>query len=170
MSATTTLRIPGGRSRRLLKPPEFLPLELRVRLLANGKAGHARDHIPVVKFFDPAGPATWLITEIRPDDPDVIYGLIHDARMERSPTLGYASLSDLRNGHGPSRDPVERDPHFAPRYPLSVYFAAARILGNVSEDTEILYLIASGLGVIPVPSRATSASRRSSKWARSRAP
>ena len=47
---------------------------LHRRLLANG-ARPGADHAPVLKLFDPAGPATWLFTEMDPADPDRLFGL-----------------------------------------------------------------------------------------------
>ncbi|MBY0509006.1 MAG: DUF2958 domain-containing protein [Rhodospirillaceae bacterium] len=150
--ATTTIKTVRTRSvlhTRRLKPAEFLPRSIHTRLLAHGKAGHACDHIPAVKFFDPGGESTWLLTEIRPDDPDIAYGLIHDSRIEKGPTLGYVSLAYLKAGHGRLANPIERDTYFAPRHALSVYFTAARLIGHVSEDIELLYLVAVGLGAMP---------------------
>ena len=33
------------------------------------------DFYPVVKLFNPSGAATWLLTEIEPDDNDIAWGL-----------------------------------------------------------------------------------------------
>ena len=44
-----------------MKPPEFLPKDLRARLVANGAQGREFDHVPVVKIIDPLGPGTWLL-------------------------------------------------------------------------------------------------------------
>lgn len=37
--------------------------ELREQLLANGRQ-RDRDHVPVVKFFNPLGDGVWLSTEL----------------------------------------------------------------------------------------------------------
>ena len=124
--------------------------EIRARLIANGKAGRQLDHVPVVKIIDPGSPATWLFTELRPDDPDMLYGLIHDERNERSPTLGYASLARLSSDYGRFREPLQCDPDFAPRYPLSVYATAARLIGRITCEPETLYLVATSLHIRPV--------------------
>src|SRR3546814_20959317 len=57
--------------------PEFLPVCLRERLLANGRISLERDHdpLPVVQFFTPDAWATWLLTELDPDHPDIAFGL-----------------------------------------------------------------------------------------------
>ena len=44
---------------------------LREQLLANGARRDA-DHVPVLKLFNPVGAATWLITEMDPDDNDYL--------------------------------------------------------------------------------------------------
>ena len=69
----------------------MLPKHLYERLLANGQASleTERDHTPVVKFFDPAGAATWLISELSPGDPDILFGLC-DLGM------GFPELGDVR--------------------------------------------------------------------------
>lgn len=52
--------------------------ELRAQLLANGRqslADEGFDPPPVVKLFTPDAGATWLLTEIDPDDEDHAFGL-----------------------------------------------------------------------------------------------
>ena len=44
----------------------------RQRLLANGQ--NRGDHVPVVKFFNPVGAATWLLSELD-EDGDTLFGL-----------------------------------------------------------------------------------------------
>ena len=41
---------------------DLLTPELREQLLANGR-NRDGNHVPVVKWFNPAGAATWLITD-----------------------------------------------------------------------------------------------------------
>ena len=53
----------------------LIPNDIRARLLANGSAERESDHVPVVKLFDPCGAATWLLTEMMPDQPDLLFGL-----------------------------------------------------------------------------------------------
>ena len=133
-----------------MKKPVLISAKVRARLIANGKRGRELDHVPVVKIIDPGSPATWLLTEIRPDDPDVVYGLLHDVRNERSPELGYTSLAALASSHGRFREPLECDPDFAPRYPVSVYAKAARLIGRITCEPETLYLVGTALGIRPV--------------------
>ena len=47
--------------------------DLRDRLLTNGWQRDI-DHVPVVKFFNPVGAATWIITELEADG-DTLFGL-----------------------------------------------------------------------------------------------
>ena len=51
----------------------LLTPELHDRLLANGRLRDV-DHVPVVKFFNPVGAATWLATELDADN-DTLFGL-----------------------------------------------------------------------------------------------
>lgn len=51
----------------------LLTPELHERLLANGRQCDV-DHVPVVKFFNPLGAATWLATELD-EDGDTLFGL-----------------------------------------------------------------------------------------------
>lgn len=86
----------------------------RQQLLANGKASHEAgdmvDHRPVVKLFTPDANATWLLTELYPDNPDLAFGLC-DLGMG-FPELGYVSLAELVSVRGPLGLPIERDLHF----------------------------------------------------------
>jgi hypothetical protein len=107
---------------------DLLIAEDRDRLLANALAPEA-DHCPVAKFFSPDANATWLITEVDPDDPDRLFGLC-DLGLG-SPELGYISLAELKAFRGPLGLPVERDGHFISSMPLSRYADEARIKGRI---------------------------------------
>ena len=133
-----------------MKKPVLIPAQARARLIANGKQGRELDHVPVVKIIDPGSPATWLLTEIRPDDPDMVYGLIHDFRNEQTPELGYLSLARLASDYGRLGEPLRCDPDFAPRYPVSVYRTAAHLIGRITCEPETLYLVATSLGIRPM--------------------
>ena len=103
---------------------------LRKRLLANG-ARPGGDPAPVLKLFDPGGPAVWLFTGMDPDGPDRLFGLCDTGRGH--PELGTASLAELARVRGRSGLPLERDRCFTARAPLSVYAAAARRSGRIVE-------------------------------------
>ena len=109
---------------------QLVTAELRRRLLANGARRDA-GHVPVLKLFDPCGAATWLFAEMRPDDPDTLFGLCDLGHG--FPELGDASLAEIAAVRGPFGLGIERDLHFAGRYPLSVYAAAARSAGRIVE-------------------------------------
>jgi hypothetical protein len=106
-------------------------------LLRNGAPAHRdQDHPPVVKLFTPDAIATWLLSEIDPEQPDLAFGLC-DLGMG-FPELGYVSLSALQELHGPLGLPVERDRHFVGRHPMSIYLEAARRQWSIVTDEKIL--------------------------------
>lgn len=107
---------------------QLLTPELQARLLANGAA--PGDHLPVVKFFNPIGAATWLFSELEADG-DVLFGLC-DLGFG-CPELGSASLSEIAGVRLPLGLGIERDIHFAPTHPLTVYAEAARRVGHITE-------------------------------------
>jgi hypothetical protein len=121
-----------------------IPQHLYERLVANGHAPDGTDHVPVIKFFDPAGAATWLITEVSSTDPDQLFGLC-DLGMG-FPELGYVSLSELKSTKNRLGIPLERDLFFAARYPLSVYAEAARRAERITESETDLADAAKALG------------------------
>ncbi|CAE7537057.1 unnamed protein product, partial [Symbiodinium sp. CCMP2456] len=79
----------------------------RARMLAKGRENAARidadgdthDFWPVVKLFCPWGAATWLLSELDPDEPDIAFGLC-DLGMG-SPELGSVRLSEIAAIRGP---------------------------------------------------------------------
>jgi hypothetical protein len=88
------------------------------------------DFKPVVKLFNPCGAATWLLTEIDPDENERAFGLC-DLGMG-SPELGYVWLAELREIKlmGGALY-IERDEHFDADKMLSEYAAEARKLGRI---------------------------------------
>ena len=122
----------------------LLPDDLRAQLRANAAAHHdvmqhgaiqhgtqEPDPLPVVKFFNPVGAATWLATELDSDG-DTLFGLA-DLGLG-SPELGSFSLSEIASVRLRFGLTIERDLHFAPRFPMSVYAEAARHMGFIAED------------------------------------
>ena len=112
-----------------MRAPKLLTAAHLDQLLANALAGDA-DHHPVVKLFIPDANATWLISEIDPDDPDRLFGLC-DLGLG-SPELGYVSLAELTALRGRLGLPVERDRQFIANKPLSAYADEARVKGRIS--------------------------------------
>jgi len=108
--------------------------EQRVQLLANGEAaarGEERDPLPVVKLFTSDAQATWLLTELDPQDGDTAFGLC-DLGFNCL-ELGYVRLSELECIRGPLNLPVERDLYFKPTRTLSEYAKLARAKGSITD-------------------------------------
>jgi hypothetical protein len=62
-----------------------------------------------VKFFTPDSNWTWYASEF--DGKDLFFGLVDGFETE----LGYFSLKELQEVHGPMRLAIERDQHFEPK-------------------------------------------------------
>jgi hypothetical protein len=77
------------------------------------------DFYPVVKLFTPDGAATWLLSEIFPDDPDIAFGLC-DLGVG-CPEFGTVRISELESARGPLGLPIERDLHFKPTMTIGAY-------------------------------------------------
>lgn len=112
----------------------LLTKEIRDQLLANGRASAAApggiDHPPVVKLFTPDAGATWLLSELDPDDNDIAFGLC-DLGLGY-PELGSVSISEIETVKGRLGLPVERDLNFTAKGTLGQY-------AKVSSD-RIVYL------------------------------
>lgn len=116
---------------------KLLTKQQRERLLANGRAtangarGGDRepDHMPVVKLFTPDGAATWLLTEIDPEEQDIAFGLC-DLGLG-FPELGNVSLAEISALRGPLGLSVERDRWFQADKPLSAYTSEANAAGRI---------------------------------------
>lgn len=106
---------------------------IRQKLLANGArsaAGEDIDPVPVVKLFTPDANATWLLTEIDPDNRDIAFGLC-DLGLG-CPELGSVSLREIERLRGPLGLPVEQDQHFGETRRLSEIAKMARGAGRAS--------------------------------------
>ena len=131
----------------------LLTPDLRARLRANADAhrnaqaeGRAEpDPVPVVKFFNPVGAATWLATELD-EDGDTLFGLADLG----CPELGSFSLSELAAIRLPFGLGVERDLHFRTSFRLSVWTAWSRRAGSILM-AETLLRRASASGDVPDP-------------------
>ena len=118
---------------------KLLTKDLHDRLLRNGRVnqqiadesdGEAEaDFLPVVKLFTPDGAATWLLTELDPDDTDIAFGLC-DLGMG-CPELGSVRLSELESVRGKLGLPIERDLYFTATKTLSAYAEEASRLGRI---------------------------------------
>jgi hypothetical protein len=104
----------------------------RAVLIANGRRAieeEGFDPVPVVKLFTPDAGATWLLTEINPDDLDHAFGLC-DLGVG-CPELGWLSLAELAQVRGNLGLPVERDLHFLADRRISVYAREALLAGRI---------------------------------------
>src|SRR4051812_901414 len=102
----------------------LLSAQIRDALIANGRrqlplkgTDDELDFEPVVRLFTPDGSATWLLTEIDPDDQEVAFGLC-DLGFG-CPELGTVSLAELERVRGRLGLPIEVDAHFQPARTLS---------------------------------------------------
>ena len=114
---------------------KLITAQQRKRLIANGEASMMDpnfDAAPVVKLFTPDAQATWLLSEIDPDEQDRAFGLC-DLGMG-TPELGYVSLSELASIRGKMGLPVERDRSFddQTKFPMSDYMRFARSSGYIA--------------------------------------
>lgn len=116
----------------------LLTENLRNRLLQNGQQPDT-DHVPVVKFFNPFGVGTWLVTELDADN-DTLFGLA-DLGFG-CPELGSFSLSELASVRLSFSLGIERDILFEAAFPLSVYAEAARQAGSIVESEHLLRAVA----------------------------
>lgn len=113
-------------------PMPLLTPDQRRQLLANGRQS-GRDHVPVVKFFNPAGIGTWLATELDADD--IMFGL---AQLNDAPELGSFSLEELATLELPFGMRIERDVFFEGEFPISAYAEAARQTSSITAAIRIL--------------------------------
>ncbi len=112
----------------------LITVEQRVQLLANGQAradGEELDPEPVVRLFTPDAHATWLLTELDPEDGDTAFGLC-DLGIGL-PELCHVRLSELASVRGPLDVPIARDLYFVAQRPLSEYERLARLNGSITD-------------------------------------
>lgn len=94
---------------------QLITKSIEAALIKNRDAENAK---PVVKFFNPCGRGTWLISEIA-EDGDTMYGLC-DLGMG-FPEFGYVSLSELKSIKLIAGLGIERDLHFSGDKTLTEY-------------------------------------------------
>ena len=111
--------------------PHSLHFALRTNALTSrihDQRGERFDPLPVVKFFNPLGAATWIATELYDDD-DTLFGLA-DLGFG-CPEMGPFSLSEISSVRLPFGLFIERDEHFEPLAPLSQWADTARRMGAI---------------------------------------
>ena len=109
----------------ILLTPE---LHAALRVNADRSAESDHDPVPVVKFFNPCGAATWLATELDRDG-DTLFGLA-DLGFG-CPELGSFSLSEMASLRLPFGLGIERDLSFASIHPISTWTERARRAGSI---------------------------------------
>ena len=133
---------------------DLLTETLRAALRANAETGAraTRDPVPVVKFFNPCGAATWLATELDADG-DTLFGLA-DLGFG-CPELGSFSLSEIASVRLPLGLRIERDLHFSTTYRLSTWAECARRAGSILwAETLLRRAAAQGGTELPDPDKA----------------
>ena len=117
--------------------PQALPLFTErqfARLLANGDATRAdpgHDLWPVAKLFTPDAAATWLVTEIDPDERSCLWALADlGLGCAEYGTVGLPEIEALRGHLGL---PVERDRAFKAEGPISSYIRVSAPAGRIIE-------------------------------------
>ncbi len=110
----------------------IIPENIRQGLLDNGREAKANknfDPQPLLKLFAPWCGMTWLISEMSPDNHDVLFGLADLDTGE--PEVGAIILSDLASLEGPGGLQVEVDRFFSPTRTLNEYASEATIAGKI---------------------------------------
>jgi hypothetical protein len=101
--------------------------------MANGRWNKANDQAhdfrPVVKLFTPWANATWLLTELDPNEPDIAFGLCDLG--QGTPELGYVRMSEFAAVRGPAGLKIERDTTFRANRTLKSYANEARAVGRI---------------------------------------
>lgn len=121
----------------------LLPQDLRETLQANGRARRdagrdgmpSPDPAPVLKLFNPIGPATWLAIELG-EDGDTLFGLA-DLGFG-CPELGAFSLLEIGEIRLPFGLRIERDVAFATSHPLSIWAVWTRRTGSLMRTARLL--------------------------------
>jgi hypothetical protein len=112
-----------------------LAIDLRVNGCAAAQQTPGHDPAPLVKFFNPVGAATWLVTELDADG-DTLFGLA-DLGFG-CPELGSFSLSEIAALRLPFGLRIERDLYFSSHLPLSVWADSARRAGSIMAAAALL--------------------------------
>ena len=134
----------------------LLPPDLHAALRANAMAHHDAlqlgetepDPVPVVKFFNPLGAATWLATELYGDD-DTLFGFA-DLGFG-CPELGVFSLSEIASVRLPFGMGIERDLSFESIHPISTWAEWARRAGSILWAETLLRRAARGGDGLELP-------------------
>lgn len=108
-----------------------IPQDVKAKLLDNGQRAKIEEEFdpePVLKLFAPWDQRVWLISEMSPDNHDVLFGLCDLGFGE--PELGTIILSELSSIVGIGGLKIEVDRFFQPNRTLNAYASDAAIAGK----------------------------------------
>lgn len=109
----------------------MIPATARAAMTANYRANYGKarmtDFKPVVKIFDPSGGATWLLSELGPDE--IAFGVCDLGHG--TPEIGYVSVHELAGTRTRFGLLLEIDRHFRPTKGISEYATDARARGRI---------------------------------------
>ena len=109
---------------------KLLTAEQTKRLLKNGAMDFTGDHVPVAKFFNPCGAATWLVSAMDPADKDTLW-VVADLGAD-CVEMGTASLKEIASYRGRLGIGIERDLHFDPRgHTIGAFYGAGCECGTL---------------------------------------
>lgn len=130
---------------------DFFTKQQLDKLLENGHPKNRdKDHPPVVQVTLPFTGCVWLLSELDPEMPDIAFGLC-DLGMG-FPELGAVSIAEITSVRHPVfKTGVYCNPLFEPKYPMSVYAAAARSESRIVWDDAILQRFAAAKKDRPKP-------------------
>jgi hypothetical protein len=125
--------------------PENLE-EIMIHNATEVQTGLGKDHEPVVKLHSKYGKGIWLLSEMDAKN-HIAYGICDLG--QGNPELSYVSITHLESiRHARLKVPmVEIDPAFEGKYPLSVYFEAAKANKRITEDEQLLKQATAKLGI-----------------------
>lgn len=109
---------------------ELLTQADMAQLIENGRA---YDPHPVVMLFLPYTRQCWLLSEVRPHDHDLAYGLHDDGRG--TVREGEFHISELTEVKGKFKSSIERDHEFQAEASMKVYVDHSLISGNIVTPT-----------------------------------
>jgi hypothetical protein len=118
--------------------------EQRRQLIHNG-INRDQDHAPVVRLYTAFAKASWLISELDPENEDIAFGLC-DLGLG-FPELGDVYLPELIEMQNDPRFIVLRDPTFTGEFPMSAYARAARHHSEIITDPSTVRQFATKPGV-----------------------
>lgn len=112
---------------------KLITKEIEKKLLANRDLPE-EERKPYLKLFNPAGAATWLISEIDDgsiDSGDAIFFGLCDLGFGE-PELGMVAMQEIASAKLPFGLSIERDLHWEPTKSVIEYWVESRTKGAIS--------------------------------------